>query len=349
MPVPHLSRSTGGARPAARFLLALAVAIVGLVGLAGPASAHHPEITGSIDCAGTVTFTATAWATNDPASRTNPDIRVHRSTDGGATYGTLVGQGSFSQSNGYTFSGSFTTTGTDPVLLRVKAFANWANGASPGEPRYVTLMPPTNCPVVAPAAGSISHTCTAYSVVLDNRASNVPVTYTITHNGVSQQVTVPGGTSVTHTGAVGEDTTNTVSVSAGGNVLATATFTVDCTAPTPPPTPTPTPTPAPAPIPEPEVLPGSAGLAVGNLKVGCQGTVRVIMRNRSDERAVYTVRIAKRERKLGVASGATRTWVTSASPRQRATLMLGGKVLASKRLPRACVAPEVLPATGLRR
>lgn len=101
-------------------------------------------------------------------------------------------------------------------------------------------------------------------------------------------------------------------------------------------------------VPPIEVLPSSAGKAVGSLRVSCQGTVRVAMRNRSDERASYSVRIAKRKHTVNVAPGKSRTWVTSAAPRQRAQLWLDGKLLASKRLPRACAAPEVLPDTGMR-
>ena len=98
-----------------------------------------------------------------------------------------------------------------------------------------------------------------------------------------------------------------------------------------------------------EVLEESAsGKAVGSLKVSCQGTVRVTMRNGSSERVAYTVKIAKEKRKINVPSGKTRTWVTSAAPRDRAQLWLGDRLLASKRLPKACVAPEVLPETGLR-
>ena len=425
MSVQHRPGTTAAAgRSAARFLIALAVALVGVVGLAGPASAHHPEITASMDCNGRVSFTARAWSTSDPASRANPDIRVHRSTDGGATYGVLIAQGAFSSSNGYAFSGSFTASVNDTVRLRVKAYANWANGAAPGEPRYVTVTPPTNCTVTSPTAGSIDHTCSSWSVNLDNRASNVAVPYTITVNGTSQTVTVPAGSQVTHTAPVTEDTTYAISVRANNTVLASSTFTVNCvtTAPTAgaiaydcstwsvlldnrasnvaapytvtvngvsqqvlvpagasqtktgpvvedstntvtvaangavlqshtftvncvTPTPTPTPAPAPGPI---EVLPNAAGKAVGTLRVSCQGTVRVTMRNRSDERAVYTVRIAQRKHTVRVAAGRSRTWVTSAAPRQRAQLLLGGKVLASKRLPRACAAPEVLPETGQR-
>jgi hypothetical protein len=330
----HSQRTVGAGHPALRFLIALTVALVGLVATAGPASAHHPEITGSVDCTGKVTFTVRAWSGPDAPSRTNPDVRVHRSTDGGRTYTTPVGSGAFTTANGYSFSGSTTTTGTEPVRLRVQAYANWGSGAAPGEPRYVTLNPPTNCAVSAPTAGAITHNCTSWSAVLDNTASNVAVTYVVTVNGAAQQVSVPAHTALPYSGPIGEDTTNTVTLSANGTVLGTATFTVNCV---PPPQ-------------QPEVLGDSAsGKVLGSLRVSCQGTVRVTMRNRSSQRAHYTVRIAKRKHHMSVRSGKTRTWVTSAKPRQRAQLWHDGRLLASKRLPRACVAPVVLPDTGQRR
>ena len=112
---------------------------------------------------------------------------------------------------------------------------------------------------------------------------------------------------------------------------------------------TPTPTPTVTPTDDTEVLPVEAsGKAVGSLKVSCQGTVRVTMKNRSSEQVKYTVKIAKRSKSIAVGSGKTRKWVTSAAPLQRAQLFLGGKLLASKRLPKACGAPEVLPETGAR-
>lgn len=355
---PVHARSGKVGRDALRTLVALAVALAGLVALATPASAHHPEITGSVGCDGTVTFTATAWSgsADDPVrSRTNPDVRVHRSTDGGRTYGTEVARGSFSRTNGYTFSGSFPAESTEPVRLRVKAYASWANGAGPGDARYVTLQPPTDCDVVAPTA-SVTHDCSSWTAVLDNTASTVPVGFVVTVDGTAQQVEVPAHTSRSVSGAVVEDSTTTVSIASGGTVLTEATFTVDCQEPAPaPPTPTPTP-PAPTPTPEQtaptpqdtEVLGESSGRAIGRLRVSCQGTVRAVLHNRSAQRVTYTVRVARRTKRITVAAGGSRRYVTSARPRQRARLWLGDRLLASKRLPRACHAPTVLPETGLR-
>ena len=81
-------------------------------------------------------------------------------------------------------------------------------------------------------AAVVTHDCTGYTVTLDNRASEVPVTFTVTVNGVSAPVEVPAGEQVvTRTDAV-EDSSYDVSVAVGTTVLATATFAIDCVQPT---------------------------------------------------------------------------------------------------------------------
>ena len=510
MSLRHSSRSISTGRSAARFIIALLVAMVGLVGIAGPASAHHPEITGTVKCDGLVHYTATAWSTTNTSARAHNNIEVQRSFDNGSTW-IKVTSGRFDSTNGYQFSGTFAAPSSGSVRLRAIAIGNWVNGSTGGQvwttdpipvptdcalptasisndcddltafldntkskvtvPFTITVKNNTtgttttkqesvlagktssytapvtedqsytvtvtsngktlatssftvNCVTTSPTAGAITHTCSTWSValdntasnvavpytitvngvtktvtvpaktkqtysesvvedkaysikvaaggkqlaeasfivncasptasaisndcakwtvLLDNTASNVPVVYTVTVNGLAQQVTVPAGGQQTVTGPVVEDSTNTVSVAANGSVLQSATFIVNCVAP---PAPTTTPT---TPTTDTEVLPEQAsGKAVGTLRVSCQGTVRVTMRNRSSERVAYTVKIAKRSHKIAVASGKTRKWVTSAAPRERAQLWLGDKLLASKRLPKACVAPDVLPDTGQR-
>ena len=90
--------------------------------LASSALAHHAEIRGSVDCQGTVTFTAEAWTDNNitTAARTNPDVRVWASTDGGATY-TQVGSGHFGSDNNFQFSGTFSIGSKTSVILKVQA------------------------------------------------------------------------------------------------------------------------------------------------------------------------------------------------------------------------------------
>lgn len=56
-------------------LTALALAAVALIGLAGPASACHPELAVSADCT-SITVTATPWASDDATQRVNADVAV---------------------------------------------------------------------------------------------------------------------------------------------------------------------------------------------------------------------------------------------------------------------------------
>ena len=121
-----------------------------------------------------------------------------------------------------------------------------------------------------------------------------------------------------------------------------------CTPPVAPAPPAaPAPPVSPAPPADTDVLGEASGKALGTLRVTCQGTVRVTLRNRSSERATYTVKIANRKHAIRVGAEKDRRWATTAQARQRVQLWQGGKLLASKRLPRACVAPEVLPDTGV--
>ena len=76
--------------------------------LASTAVACHSEISADINCNGVVSYTATAWNGSDAttSSRTNSDVRVWVSTNGGATF-TQVGSGHFGKDNDFTFSGTY--------------------------------------------------------------------------------------------------------------------------------------------------------------------------------------------------------------------------------------------------
>ena len=117
-----------------RLLLALACAMTLAGWLASGALAHHAEIRGSVDCDGKVTYTAEAWNDNDitTSARTNPNVGVWASYDGGATY-TQVGSGRFGSDNNFQFSGTFSIGSNLSVRLKVQAIANWGNGSGPGD------------------------------------------------------------------------------------------------------------------------------------------------------------------------------------------------------------------------
>lgn len=98
-----------------------------------------------------------------------------------------------------------------------------------------------------------------------------------------------------------------------------------------------------------EVLPAQAfGKAVGSVTASCQGTVRAKLANRSGERVVYRLRVGKRVHKIAVTSLSKRKFVTTGKPRALVTLKVGSTRLDRLRIPALCVAPEVLPDTGLR-
>lgn len=128
-----------------RRLIALIFVLGVAAWLASVAAACHSEITGSLNCSGTVSYTASAWNASGAttAQRTNSDVRVWASTDSGQSY-VQIGRGSFSQSNNFQFSGTWNAGSAAAVVLKVQEVANWASGQAPEAPRYVTVARP-NC------------------------------------------------------------------------------------------------------------------------------------------------------------------------------------------------------------
>ena len=114
--------------------LRAAAVVLGALIFVPAAFAHHPVVTASFSCDGVVSYTATAWATNSglPGSRTNTDVRVFETKIDSTTLNPAVqvGSGAFTQSNNYTFSGSFTVASTvNSVTLNAKEFVRWGDGA----------------------------------------------------------------------------------------------------------------------------------------------------------------------------------------------------------------------------
>ncbi|HXH80002.1 hypothetical protein [Nocardioides sp.] len=105
---------------------------------------------------------------------------------------------------------------------------------------------------------------------------------------------------------------------------------------------------APAPTPTPEVLGEETGRVSGKIYTSCQRTVRVTMKNASSRAVVYKVKVGKKVTTKKVKAESTVTFTTTGQHRDMAKLMLGTQVLAKKRVPKACPAPEVLPETGQR-
>jgi hypothetical protein len=114
-------------------VLALLVAAIPRV-----AFAHFPEIQGTEDCNGHLSYTVTAWNGPTPESRTNADIGVE-------VNGELVQHGSFSPENNFQFTGSVDLGSPQTAHIKATALAPWGNGVAPGQSRSATVKAPSNC------------------------------------------------------------------------------------------------------------------------------------------------------------------------------------------------------------
>jgi hypothetical protein len=123
-----------------RGLFALIVLVCAAGWVASTAMACHSEITASIDCNGVVSYTATAWNGSDATavSRTNSDVRVSVSTNGGQSF-TQVGSGHFGKDNNFSFAGTYAAGSASTVVVKVQEVAKWGNGDAPAPARTVTV------------------------------------------------------------------------------------------------------------------------------------------------------------------------------------------------------------------
>jgi hypothetical protein len=123
-----------------RGLSALIVLVCAAGWLAATAAACHSEISATIDCNGVVSYTATAWNGSDATtiSRTNSDVRVWVSTNGGQSF-TQVGSGYFGKDNNFSFSGTYAAGSASTVVVKVQEVAKWGNGDTPAPARTVTV------------------------------------------------------------------------------------------------------------------------------------------------------------------------------------------------------------------
>jgi hypothetical protein len=136
------------------------------------ALAHHARISGSMDCQGNVSFTASAWQTSSTSARTHNDVRIYVVQSNGASVNPAqqVGGGQFKSSNGFSFSGSFVVPAlVNSVKLNVKEIGVWGNGtpSSNGtDPESSTVIsrptsgctpppPPDQCPNIAGNQASV--------------------------------------------------------------------------------------------------------------------------------------------------------------------------------------------------
>jgi hypothetical protein len=165
-----------------RLLLALACAVTLAGWLASTAGACHSEITASLDCQGTVSFTATAWDGSDAtsASRTNSDVRVSISTNG-STW-TEIAKGHFGSDNGYKFSGTYAAGAATVVWVKVQEVARWGNNDAPASARVVKVTkgscstpPPPVCASQVGANGAVTDS----DLTIDSSTHRANVTFTV--------------------------------------------------------------------------------------------------------------------------------------------------------------------------
>ncbi len=221
-------------------VLVLLGAIIVVPTFGGTASAHHSNISASVACNGTVSWTATSWATG-PAG-TNPDIRVFK-TVGNTT--TQIGQGAFTNANNYQFSGTFSwPANTTSITVTSKPYGTWGNGTVSPVGSSTTITKPTNCPGQPGVSKAVSCTNTSPGngdskvvLTLTNSAGqfgsavtfkvfNPDQTVLFTSYLVANGATTP----VTFTGLA--DGNHTVKILVGTTDYS-QTFAVDCDSPVP--------------------------------------------------------------------------------------------------------------------
>lgn len=134
-----------------RRILALAIVVVAAGVFAAAAAACHSEITATMNCNGTITWTAAAWNASYATTpgRTNPDVGVWVSYDNGTTY-RMIAEDHFGSDNGFAFSGSFSAGTATSALLRVDELAKWGTGDAPAAPNFVSVSRPSGCSAAPP-------------------------------------------------------------------------------------------------------------------------------------------------------------------------------------------------------
>ena len=166
-------------------LVTLFCAVLTLVLIVAPiASAHHPEITVSMDCNGKVTYTVTAWDTNDASARTFTGVKVYSGS-------TLVGTGNFNSADNYSFTGSFNVNSSvSSVTVTARTDGTWGDSYTGVDERSASTNRPGDCmsnPTISTTLSSSSITVggTVHDTSALANASSHPtgtVTYTVYSN-----------------------------------------------------------------------------------------------------------------------------------------------------------------------
>jgi LPXTG-motif cell wall-anchored protein len=164
-------------------LILTTVVLLGLFAVA--AYAHHVDVVASVHCDPLrVEYTATAWDGPSEASRTNPNIGVWYSVDGGATFVKLPNSPAhaFNAANNFSFSDSFTLGDPPPatVIVRTRAQAAWADGNGPGQQRETGAIPVSPCPTTpttesTPTTASTPTTSSSVTIASTPTSAGTPV------------------------------------------------------------------------------------------------------------------------------------------------------------------------------
>jgi LPXTG-motif cell wall-anchored protein len=154
-----------------------------LAAIPGIALAHFPEVQGTEDCSGVVSYTVRSWNGPTAESKTNPDIGVY-------VDGQLVQHGAFTPENDFSFTGSFQLDAPKTVHVKAVALAPWASGVKPGGSRETTVKAPTDCetttttsspttttvaPTTQPPSSSVSPSTTVGGELPFTGSSTVPL------------------------------------------------------------------------------------------------------------------------------------------------------------------------------
>jgi uncharacterized repeat protein (TIGR01451 family)/LPXTG-motif cell wall-anchored protein len=225
-------------------ILVLLGAIIIVPAFGGTASAHHSNIAASVECTGTVTWTASSWATGP--SGTNPDVRVYTKT--GSADWVEIGSGAFNNDNNYQFAGTFAwPVGVDSMEIGSQPNAPWGNGTVSNTGSSTTITKPSTCPnqpgvtpVVSCVTTSPGNSDGKIVLTLTNDAGamgssaifNVFNVDQIT--GATQYAVVSGATQVvTFTGIADGSHFVKIVIGSDPGIDKTQNFTVDCDHPAP--------------------------------------------------------------------------------------------------------------------
>ena len=151
------------------------------------AFAHHGRISGSINCQGVVSFTASAWQTSNVQAKTHNDVRVYVTQSNGAAVNPAqqVGSGQFKSANGFAFTGTFTVpAGVNSVKLLVKEIGSWANGTGSSngtnqESSITVARPTSGCAPPPPQCPTGANAQVTSSSDIDIASDSATVSFTV--------------------------------------------------------------------------------------------------------------------------------------------------------------------------